>query len=163
MNVWLPQAHSLALFERWLGLKIPKGSLQNSAAEQALYVEDYYVPRPVPAAPAQDTILLATADGKGSPMTRKDSPPPAARRSKGQKKTAKKEAIVTALYSVAPYVRDSQDILAALLPDQVTRPKPSAARPTLSQKQPFGTLDGKTAAMRQLVQQVARPDPQTFS
>jgi hypothetical protein len=41
MNVWVPQDHSLALFERWLGLKIPKGSLQNSVAEQALYAEDY--------------------------------------------------------------------------------------------------------------------------
>jgi hypothetical protein len=23
VNVWVPQDHSLALFERWLGLKIP--------------------------------------------------------------------------------------------------------------------------------------------
>jgi hypothetical protein len=41
VNVWVPQEHSLALLERWLGLKIPKGSLQSSASEQALYVEDY--------------------------------------------------------------------------------------------------------------------------
>jgi hypothetical protein len=136
MNVWVPQDHSLALFERWLGLKIPKGSLQSSVSEQALYVEDYYAQRHVPTAPVQDTILVATADGKGIPMTRQDSPPPAPRRSKGQKKTAKKEAVVTALYSVAPYVRDSQDILAALLPDHVARSTPLPdARPVLNNKQ----------------------------
>jgi hypothetical protein len=163
MNVWVPQDHSLALFEHWLGLKIPKGSLQNSVGEQALYVEDYYAQRRVPAAPVQDTILVATADGKGIPMTRQDSPPPAARRSKGQQKTAKKEAIVTALYSVAPYVRESQAIIAALLPDQADAAKPTAARPTPSQKQTFGTLEGKTVAMSHLAEQVTQRHRPAFA
>jgi hypothetical protein len=163
VNVWVPQEDSLGLFERWLGLKIPKGSLQNCIGEQALYVEDYYAQHVVPAAPAQDTILVVTADGKGIPMTRADSPPPAARRGKGQPKTAKKEAIVTAVYSVAPYGRDSQDILAALLPDQTPQPRPPSVRPALSTKQTFGTLEGKTAAMHQLAIQVARRDPAAFA
>jgi hypothetical protein len=158
LNVWLPQDHSLALVERWLGLKIAKGSLQNSASEQSLYVADYYQQLPVTAAPAQDSILVASADGKGIPMTRTDSPPDQARRSKGAKKTAKKEAIVTALYSVAPYVRDSQDIVRALLPDEAESPQPAAKRPLPSHKQVFGTLDGKTAALTHLAQQVARRD-----
>jgi hypothetical protein len=163
MNVWVPQEHSLALFARWLGLKTPKGSLQNSVSEQALYVEDYYAQHVVPTtAPAQDTVLVVTADGKGIPMTRQDSPPPADRRGKGQPKTAKKEAVVTALYSVAPYVRDSQAILAALLPEQVPQPTPPTARPALSHKQTFGTLEGKTVAMNQLAIPVARRDPTAF-
>jgi hypothetical protein len=162
VKVWVPQDHSLALFERWLGLKTPKGSLQSSASEQALYMEDYYAQQPVAPAPAQDTILVATADGKGIPMTRQDSPLPAARRSKGQKKTAKKEAIVTALYRVVPYVRDSQAIIVALLPDQADGAKPAEVRPTPSHKQTFGTLDGKTAAMSHLAQQVARRDTPSF-
>jgi Uncharacterised protein family (UPF0236) len=158
INVWMPQEQSVALLERWLGLKIPKGSLQSSTSQQALYVEDYYEQRPMGCAPVTDSILVATADGKGIPMTRADSPPPQARRSKGQKKTAKKEAIVTALYSVAPYVRDSASILAALLPDQTELPKLTPPRPTPSHKQTFGTLDGKTVALNQLAQQVARRD-----
>jgi hypothetical protein len=99
VSVWVPQDHSLELVERWLGLKIPKGSLQSSASDQALYVEEYYQQREVVLTPVQDSILVATADGKGIPMTRQDSPPVQARRRKGSKKTAKKEAIVTALYS----------------------------------------------------------------
>ncbi len=164
MNVWVPQDHSLAFFERWLGLKIPKGSLQSSVSEQALYVEDYYAQHSVPVAPVQDTILVGTADGKGIPMTRQDSPPPPARRSKGQKNTAKKEALVTALYSVAPYVRDSQDILAALVPDPVTSSTPrSTARPILSNKQTFGTLEGKTVAIGHLAEQVAQREQPSFA
>jgi len=75
VNVWIPQEQSVALMERWLGLKIAKGSLQSSSSQQALYVEDYYEQRQSGPAPAQDSILVATADGKGIPMTRQDSPP----------------------------------------------------------------------------------------
>lgn len=162
VSVWVPQDHSLALVERWLGLKIPKGSLQSSASDQALYVEEYYQQREGVLVPAQDSILVATADGKGMPMTRQDSPPIQARRGKGNKKTAKKEAIVTALYSVTPYVRDSQDILQALLPDAFDTPRPSTKRPRPSGKQTFGTLDGKTAALSHLAQQVAQRDTSQF-
>jgi hypothetical protein len=155
LNVWVPQGHSLALVERWIGLSIPKGSLQSSASDQAQYVDSYYPQRPATATPAQDNILVATADGKGIPMTRTDSPPVQGRRSKGDKKTAKKEAIVTALYSVAPYVRDSQDILKALLSDTSDAPKPATSRPVPSNKQTFGTLAGKAAALAHLAYQVA--------
>ena len=113
-------------------------------------------------APVQDRILVATADGKGIPMTRQDSPPAQARRRKGSQKTAKKEAMVTALYSVLPYVRDSQDILRAWLPDAFDAPKPSTKRPRPRAKQTFGTLDGKTAALSHLAQQVALRDAPQF-
>ena len=36
VRVWVPQDHSLAMVERWLGLKIAKGSLPSSASDQAL-------------------------------------------------------------------------------------------------------------------------------
>ncbi len=102
IEVWVPQDHTLGLIEQFFGLSIAKGSLQGSAADQARYVDAYYDQRAIPATPDEDTILVVTADGKGIPMTRRDSPPPQARRSKVQKKTAKKEAIVTAVYTVAP-------------------------------------------------------------
>ncbi len=63
---------------------------------------------------------------------------------------------------MAPYVRDSQDIIAALLPDKAAGPQPSEARPHPSHKQIFGTLDGKTAAVSHLAQQVARRDRPQF-
>jgi hypothetical protein len=157
MNVWVPQAHSLALVERWLGLQIAKGSLQSSVSDQAQYVDSYYQQRPT-----TDRILVATADGKGIPMTRADSPPVQARRSKGDKKTAKKEAIVTALYSVAPYPRDSQAILKALLPDKEDASKPVPVRPVPSHKQTFGTLEGKAAALTRLAHQVAQREGGVF-
>jgi hypothetical protein len=159
----VPQAQSLALMARFLGLQIAKGSLQSSLSDQAQYVDSYYQQRPTTATPATDSLLVATADGKGIPMTRADSPPVQARRSKGAKKTAKKEAIVTALYSVAPYPRDSQDILRALLPDTLDAPKPDEPRPVPSNKQTFGTLAGKAAALTHLAHQVAQREATAFT
>ncbi len=163
LNVWVTQEHSLALVERWLGLTIAKGSLQSSVRDQAAYVEDYYQQRSPSATTEGDSLLVATADGKGIPMTRADSPPVKARRGKGNKKTATKEAIVTALYSVAPYVRDSQDILRALLPDATDTLPADKTRPVPSNKQTFGTLEGKTVAFTQLAQRVAQREQTRFT
>ncbi|HLA43198.1 MAG TPA: hypothetical protein VJZ27_07175, partial [Aggregatilineales bacterium] len=76
--------------------------------------------------------MVVTADGKGIPLIRQDSPPPAARRGRGDKKTATKEATVTALYTLSAYHRSSDDIIRALLPGhgldsavQPSRPAPT--------------------------------------
>lgn len=158
MEVWIPQDHTLDLLASWFDLTIPKKSLQASAADQSDYMEDYYAQRPPPETPVQDTILVVTADGKGIPMTRKDSPPPSARRGKGKNKTATKEAIITAGYTVAPYVRTGEDIIHALLEDMTgaERSKPTSTRPKPSGKQTFGTLDGKTVALRHLRQVIVQ-------
>ena len=158
IEVWVPQDNTLGLIEQFFGLSIPKGSLQGSTADQAAYVEAYYDQRSAPETPREDTILVVTVDGKGIPMTRRDSPPPQARRSKGQKKTAKKEAVVTATYTVAPYPRTSEDILHALLAasrePEASRQTP--VRPPIHGKQTFGTLEGKTVALEQLSSRVAQ-------
>ncbi len=115
MEVWIPQEQTLDMLANWFDLSIPKKSLQSSAADQSGYMTDYYAQRPAPETSVQDVILAVTADGKGVPMTRKDSPPPSARRGKGQNKTATKEATITAGYTIAPHVRTSEDIIQALL------------------------------------------------
>jgi hypothetical protein len=122
-------------------------------ADHAEYVSDYYETQPVPDTLTSDTILVVSADGKGIPMTRKDSPPPEARRGRGEKKTAKKEATVTALYTITPYPRSSDDIIQALVPAYASE-KSSAPRPKPTNKQVFGTLDGQKVAFEQLARHV---------
>ena len=158
IEVWVPQDNTLGLIEQFFGLSIPKGSLQGSTADQAAYVEAYYDQRAAPPTPDEDTILVVTVDGKGIPMTRRDSPPPQARRSKGQKKTAKKEAVVTATYTVAPYARTSEDIIQALLAasGETEGSSQTPVRPPIHGKQTFGTLNGKTRALDQLSSVVAQ-------
>ena len=158
MAVWIPQDKTLELIEAWLELSIPKKSLQDSTADQAASVAAYYAQQAAPEIAEQDTILVVTADGKGIPMTRQDSPPPEARRGRGQKKTAKKEATVSAVYTISPYNRSSDDIMRALLPRQVLDATVQSARPTPTGKRVFGTLAGQETAFEHIVEQVDQRD-----
>jgi len=135
---------------------LPKRSSEQINLEHSAYMRAYYDRHEEPQPCPSDSILVVSADGKGIPMTRKDSPPPEARRGRGKKKTAKKEATVTAIYTIAPYPRCSDDIIRALLATQDADEVPKKARPKPSGKLLFGTLEGQNAAFEQLVEQVKR-------
>lgn len=89
-------------------------------------------------------------------MTRQDSPPSEARRGRGEKKTAKKEATVTALYTIAPYPRGADDIIRALVPEQATEQSALPPRPKPTGKQVRATMSGQKVAFEHLCQQVER-------
>ena len=150
---------AVGLLSKWFRLSLPKRSVEQMAGDHAGAVAAYYEQQAAPAVGAEDTILAALADGKGIPMNRQDSPPPQARRGKGGRKTAKRDATITALYRIAPYPRCSDDIIQAWLPAE-DQPPTVTARPTPTGKQVFGTLAGKEAAFEHLARQVAKRDTQ---
>jgi hypothetical protein len=158
MTVMMTYEEATGLFSKWIGWDLPKRSSEQINGDHAEAVATYYEVKERSDMLLNDTILVVSADGKGIPMTRQDSPPPEARRGRGNKKTAKKEATVTALYTIEPYKRNADDIIRALVPDERGEPSSLPARPKPSNKQVFGTLDGQHSAFEQLVQQVAKRD-----
>jgi len=137
--------------QRLLGLNLSIQSLERVVADDACDVAAFYDRHPDPLPPtSMGTILVAQADGKGIPMVQPLAAPSPVRLGKGQKRTKKKEAIVTALYTIAPYPRTPQDVLAALLHDP--RPPDLPQRPRPIQKELRATLDGKAAAITRLAQ-----------
>jgi hypothetical protein len=156
LTVLMTYAEAVAVFSKWLGWDLSKRSAEQLNADQADYVAAYYETQSITDPPASDTILVASADGKGIPMTRKDSPPPEARRGRGEKKTAKKDATVTALYTIAAYQRCADDIIRALVPAAAAETSPLPPRPKPTNKQVFGTLGGQKVAFAHLTQQVER-------
>jgi hypothetical protein len=78
------------------------------------------------------------------------------RLAKGQQRTKKKEAVVTALYTISPYQRTPHEVVATLLPAPDRRAP--AARPRSVGKELRATLEGKAAAMNYLGQRVAQHD-----
>jgi hypothetical protein len=154
LTVSMPYGDATELFARWLGWKVTKRSTEQLNADHADHMAAYYATHVVPDTPASDTILVVSADGKGVPMTRKDSPPPEARRGRGEQKTAKKDATVTAVYTIAPYQRSSDDILQALVPGGADETVSRPSRPNPTNKQVFGTLDGQKVAFEQLTRRV---------
>ena len=146
---------SQTILERILGLSLSVQALETCATEAGADVTPFYKQPadPMAAVPA-GTILVVQADGKGVPMVQPPTPMPPVRLGKGQKRGKKKEAVVTGLYTIAPYPRTPQEVVGALL-QEPGGPAP-AARPRPEGKELRATLEGKAVAMRQLAQRVTQ-------
>jgi hypothetical protein len=143
--------------ERILGLSLGTQALETMAQLDALDVAAFYDQRVDPPAPTlHASVLVAQADGKGIPMVQPVADRAPVRLGKGQKRGKKKEAIVTALYTIAPYVRTPQEVVAALLHD--TNPTAARPRPQPLRKELRASLDGKEAAISKLAQRAAVRD-----
>lgn len=142
---------------RMLGLDLSVAALETSVREDAQDVATFYAqPRAASDPTTAGSILVVQADGKGVPMVQPLLADPPVRLSKGQKRTKKKEAVVTSLYTIAPYVRTPEDVRAALLHEHCRPDHP--IRPIPVQKETRATLQGKAAAMQILQQRAAQRD-----
>jgi len=143
--------------QRILGLDLSVQSLERVVSDDACDVAAFYDQLPSQGAPVPlGTILVAQADGKGVPMVQPPVGPTPVRLGKGQKRTKKKEAIVTALYTIAPYERTPQEVLSALMHDP--RPAEPPQRPRPVQKELRATLDGKAVAICRLAERARLRD-----
>ena len=64
---------------------------------------------------------MLQADGKGVPLIPPPSDP-SARRQAGRVRSGKKEAVVTCVYTIIPYQRTAQEVVAALLKEERADP-----------------------------------------
>ncbi len=92
---------------------------------------EYLADLPQPSQGTEGKLLIATADCKGVPLVKKDSPKVAAFETAKKNPGNRRMATVTSVYSVEPYVRTAEEIAAALFRDEpkedpieTSRPKP---------------------------------------
>jgi hypothetical protein len=152
---------SNTVLERILGLSISKQALETAVQEDAVDVGAFYEQKGGPSPEDEGSILVIQADGKGVPMVRTEPVDQSARRGKGQKRTKKKEAVVTALYTIDPYSRTPQQVADALMGDlerdkEAERTSTQAQRPAPVGKEVRATLQGKDVALERLVRRVAQ-------
>lgn len=153
---------SIKVLERILGFSISKLALETGVQEDAVDVETFYKQKAVPPPEAEDSILVVQADGKGVPMIRAKPADQPARRSKGAKRTKKKEAVVTAIYTVEPYSRTPQEVADALLhelagdEDDQSTATSQPLRPAPVGKEVRATLAGKDTAFERLTRRAAQ-------
>ena len=153
---------SIQVLKRILDLSISKLALESSVLEDAVDADAFYEQKTVPSSDAEGSILVVQADGKGVPMVRPAPAPQLARRGKGAKRTKKKEAIVTAIYTIEPYSRTPQEVVDALLRDidgdeqDLSTTDSHSPRPVPVGKETRATLEGKDAAFERLTQRVTR-------
>jgi hypothetical protein len=141
------------MLKRILGISLCKQALETAVDEDAADVEAFYEQKATPPPVVEGSILVVQADGKGVPMVRTEAMEPTARLGKGQKRTKKKESVVTAIYTVEPYLRTPEQVADALLPETeqtVTQP----SRPAPIGKEVRATLQGKDFALERLARRV---------
>jgi hypothetical protein len=141
----------LRVVARLLGLNLSELVLETSVAEHSQSVKAYYHQKAAFPSVEEGPILVAQADGKGVPLVRREVDFKV-RRGKGDKKTQKKEAIATAVYTINAYFRTPQEVLNALF----KKGEPAAERPTPRHKQIFASLKGKEQAITRLATWVQR-------
>lgn len=157
----------LAVLSHLLGLSVPKRALETHVAEHSSLVDAFYAQQAAVPVEEEGPLLVVQADGKGVPMVRRETadlrsgpPRPQAgdmgkvRRGKGDKKTRKKEAIAIAVYTIAPYRRTPQDVVAALF----KKDRPAEDRPTPCHKRIFASLKGKPANLQVLADWATQRD-----
>ena len=144
------------VLQQLLGVTVPKRAIEMAVADHRPGVADFYETRGTFPAREEGPILVAQADGKGVPMVRSEAAPSEVRRGKGDKKTRKKEAIATAVYTIAPYHRTPQMVVDALFKKNAE--PPTDDRPTPCHKQIFASLKGKATALKRLAEKVALRD-----
>ncbi len=147
------------VLKRILGLSISKQALETAVQEDAVDVEAFYEQKAAPPLEAEGPILVIQADGKGIPMIRDEPADQPARRGKGQKRTKKKESVVTAIYTIEPYPRTPQWMADALMRDiegnkEPERTSTQPQRPAPVGKEVRATMKGKDFALGRLVGRV---------
>lgn len=140
------------------GAEVPKRQVEQLAVRAAIDFDAFYASSPrndVAAVGASEALLLVLSfDGAGvvmrktdlRPATRKaaekkESDPrwPRKRLSKGEKKNRKRMAEVAAVYDIAPFPREADDIVRELRPVQDATPK--KPRPKPSHKRVWASLE----------------------
>jgi len=150
---------SLRVLKHILGLSISKQALETAVQEDAVDVEAFYEQKAAPSPETEGSILVIQADGKGVPMVRDQPADQPARRGKGQKRTKKKESVVTAIYTIEPYPRTPQWMADALMRDiegneEPERTSTQPQRPAPVGKEVRATMKGKDFALGRLVGRV---------
>ena len=160
LGVYVPYNKAVDIFKRILKLGVSTRVQQEFVADDAEYVLGYYEQKPAPLAIEEAEILVVQADGKGIPIILETSPSVPVRLSKGQKRGRKKEAIVTAVYTIATNPRTPEDVVNSFFQPDKKKEKGKKMLPKPKNKHIWATLDGKESALARLGEQVK---PRTFN
>jgi hypothetical protein len=144
------------MFARILGQKLSTNAVSQMVAKDAADVEAYYEQKPAPKPADEGEMLIIQADGKGVPMVRETSGQAKVRLGKGEKRTKKKEAIVTGIYTIEPNPRTPEEVVASFFRRDETPVPPArtSKRSKPQNKQLWATLQGKDVALERLARQV---------
>ena len=122
-------------FQTVLEQKLSVDTLERTNRRLGDQARDYLDALPTPPREEEGQVLVATADGKGVPLIRDDVQAPPVHGPKPSRPGNRRMATLACVYSVDPYVRSAEDVVAALFRDEreqeaIARPQPRHKRMT---------------------------------
>lgn len=156
--------------QKILGLRQHVDSLERMNRGMSADVPGYHSKQQAPPAEEEGAILVQTADGKGVPIRCAADTPPIHdhQRKSGPKPDRKKNAVLGAVYSIDPFMRKPEDVVASLFrkgrapDDRPRRPRPchKRMRACLNHKDHQGDpINGRAAVFGWMADEVAARNP----
>ena len=130
---------SAAALETVLGQKVSVDTFERTNRRLGEQAEQFLDTLPAPPPDEEGALLVATADGKGVPLIREQVDTAPVHGPKPPRPNNRRMATLACVYSVDPYLRTAEDIVAALFRDQrdeeasekaAPRPRPCHKRMT---------------------------------
>lgn len=116
-------------FQAVLKQRLCVDSLERTNRRLGEQAEEYLDALPVPPADEEGELLVATADGKGVPLIRQDMESVPVHGPKPPRPGNRRMTTLACVYSVDPYLRTAEDVVAALFRDPREEPSLAADRP----------------------------------
>jgi hypothetical protein len=156
LSVYLPYEKAVAIMSRFLDIELSKRVTQNMVTEDAVAVAAYYEQKEPPPPAQEAEILVIQGDGKGVPLVMQTSAGDKTRLGKGEKRSRKKEAVVTSVYTIAARPRTAEQVVNSLFKSKHTASESTKQANRPQNKQVWATLQGKDTAFDRLQVQVSK-------
>jgi hypothetical protein len=146
------------LFGYLLGQSLGKNAVQLMVTEDAEDIEAFYEQKPAPDVSEEGCILVVQADGKGVPLVKQTAAAGKVRLGKGEKRSKKKESVVTSVYTIEANIRRPEEVIASLFRQERAENKMETSKKSMKpqHKEVWATLEGKDAALARLALRVAK-------
>ena len=144
----------MADLEKLFGFTPYKHTVEDIVRDAAQDVPGFWENLPPPAPETEASIVATMIDGKGVPMVKDEPAEHKVRLGPGEKLSHKKEATVGTVYTVEPYRRTAEDIVA-----EVRDKKSPPARPEPKNKRARATLEGKQPLFQWIRHEADLRDP----
>jgi len=151
---------SATLLASILGQKSSVRAIEEDLLHDCKPAKTFYDQLEAPEPVSEASILVVQADGKGVPLLTKEPTDARVRLGKGEKRGHKKEAIATAVYTLAPCVRTPEQVTQSLFePSGGAKKVPSGEAEAKTKREGprnkwlWATLEGKASAVSFAAQQ----------
>jgi hypothetical protein len=160
-----PFRDAMERLKKWRREGVWDHSAEQISRESATDYESFYATKPAPELAPPEEYLVVGVDGKGVPMSKKESAKIQGKLDKGQKRQKKKEALVGVCFTIAPKARTAEEVAENLVyPDQARERRKAAGEKTEDAVKPrdarrLASLKPKDQVAAELVQEAEKRDP----